>query len=180
VSHYHNTTGFGSPLAALPAPAIPPLTANAAAAPTATLLASPAAVPATDRPVAGFPGADLANEMAQRYGLDPAILAAQAAATPGLRPGLLEQLGADANDPRSVADASARYLAAATKELGGVVSGLGALQAGPGPASRSELSLPVQQWIDRVVTKADQLRQPAAAPKPLTLPAPEKAVIHLP
>ena len=181
VSHYHNTTGFGSPLGALPPSTIPALAPVTPVAPPATLLSTATTVVGAEQSVTGFAGADLANEMGHRYGLDPAILAAQSATMASLRPELLAALGADPNDPRSVADATARYLVAATQELGDVVSGLAALEVGSGAASRSELPLAVQQWVDRVVAKADDLRQPpVAAPDPaITLAEPAQAVIRI-
>ncbi len=200
VSRFHNTTGFGSPLAApdplavtptAPAvPAVPTAATSAAATPSPTLAtAVPAptltpsepAAPVDDlEPVKGFAGAAVANELGERYGLDPALLAAQTATLTSLRPELLEALGADPADPRSVADATARYLVAATTELGDVVSGLAALEVGSGLASRSELSLEVLRTVDRVIHQADEYRRltPAAATVP-TLPEPTQAVIHV-
>jgi cell wall-associated NlpC family hydrolase len=176
VSHYHNSTAFGSPLAALPAATTP---AEAAPAVSLDSVSAKPGAPA-EQSVHGIEGADLAIELGQRYGVDPALLAAEVASSAGLRSELLAELGADAHDRRSVADATVRYLVAAREELGDVVSGLAALHAGAGPASRAELSTPVQQWVDRVVKKADQLHQPApAASAVLTLPAPSQAVVKV-
>jgi cell wall-associated NlpC family hydrolase len=192
VARWRKATGFGAPLggdvAALTVappspsePTVPPLQAAPAHPTTPTPKTMPTPAPASS--VLTTPS-EIADEAGARYGMDPALLVARAAlahdaagvggrrvAAPALRPDLVAALGVDPTDPRSVTDATARYLVAATTELGDVATALAALDIGAGAASASRWPGAVERDVDQVLARADELNHPAA-------PAPPKGLEH--
>jgi NlpC/P60 family len=188
VSRWRKATGFGAPLgaAAVPlsiatsSPTLPtspalstkPAPLTKSAVPTPTVSSAPA-LPSTST------ASEIADEAGRRYGMDPALLVARATLSPDdapevgdgvgattLRPDLVAALGVDPADRRSVADATARYLVAATTDLGDVATALAALEIGAGPASASTWPEAVKTQVDGLLARADELSHPTGPPTP--------------
>lgn len=102
--------------------------------------------------VNSVPYASLFNEIGQRYGIAPALLAAVAKAESGFNasarspagamglmqfmPGTAAGMGVNALDPRSAVEGAARYLKSNLQRFGSVDLALAAYNAGPGNVSK--------------------------------------------
>ncbi|MGY1630989.1 NlpC/P60 family protein [Geodermatophilus sp. SYSU D01186] len=127
--------------------------------------------------LSGVPYADLFTRAGNRYGVDPALLAAVAstesgfdasAVSPAGAQGLMQfmpataaGLGVDALDPASAVDGAARYLRQLTDRFGSTELGLAAYNAGPGTVSRFGGIPPypeTQNYVRSVMSKAETYR----------------------
>ena len=139
----------------------------ATSAPAATLLGPTAAVaadaPRTLRRDPNDPTAEvalrLAEETGQRYGVDPAILAA----VTRVRPEVILALAGDQPDLAATLDATARYLVVATRQLGDVASAVAALEVGAGTASTAVWPDDLGASVRATLDDADTRRAPVAA-----------------
>jgi soluble lytic murein transglycosylase-like protein len=112
----------------------------------------PSSLPATGTSALGVPYGDLFTSAAQRYGIDPALLAGVAKVESGynaravspagaqglmqLMPGTARGLGVDPLDPRQAIDGAARLLKRNLDEFGSIPLALAAYNAGGGAVHR--------------------------------------------
>jgi hypothetical protein len=136
---------------------------------------TPAAVTGTSSSasLAGVPYANLFTSAGNRYGVDPAILAAVASQESGFNssavspagaqglmqfmPSTAQGLGVNAFDPSSAVDGAARYLSNLQKQFGSTALALAAYNAGPGAVSRYGGIPPyteTQNYVSAVTSKA--------------------------
>jgi hypothetical protein len=127
--------------------------------------------------LAGVPYADLFTRAGNRYGVDPALLAAVAsqessfdsgavssAGAQGLMqfmPDTARGLGVNALDPASSVDGAARYLSDLSTQFGSTPLALAAYNAGPGTVSRYGGIPPyteTQNYVNSVLSKAEAYR----------------------
>ncbi|MCU1669418.1 MAG: Lytic transglycosylase catalytic [Blastococcus sp.] len=135
-----------------------------------------AATPATSggsSTLAGVPYANLFTSAGNRYGVDPAILAAVASQESGFNssavssagaeglmqfmPTTAQGLGVNPFDPSSAVDGAARYLSSLQTQFGSTDLALAAYNAGPGAVSRYGGIPPyseTQNYVSAVTSKA--------------------------
>ena len=138
--------------------------------------AAPTARP-TGSALAGVPYSDLFTRAADKYGMDPSLLAAVArqesgfnasAVSPAGAQGLMQfmpataqGLGVNALDPGSAIDGAAKYLSNLTRQFGSTELALAAYNAGPGTVSRYGGIPPypeTQNYVSSVMSKAEAYR----------------------
>jgi peptidoglycan DL-endopeptidase CwlO len=136
-----------------------------------------AATSAAGTALTGVPYANLFTQAGNRYGVDPALLAAVASQESGFDPsavsaagaqGLMQfmpstaqSLGVNPLDPASAVDGAARYLAGLIGQFGSTSLALAAYNAGPGAVS-SYGGIPpyaeTQNYVRAVTSKAEAYR----------------------
>lgn len=151
--------------------------ANSAASPAAAPTASPTTAPTSvgidsmTRVGDDVPYAALFNEIGERYGVDPALLASVAqiesafdpsAISPAGAQGLMQfmpatagEMGVDSFDPASAVDGAARYLRRELDRFGSVELALAAYNAGPGAVQRHGGVPPfpeTQRYVEKVLS----------------------------
>ena len=127
--------------------------------------------------LAGVPYANLFTQAGNRYGVDPALLAAVASQESGFNseavsaagaqglmqfmPSTAQSLGVNALDPASAVDGAARYLSSLTQQFGSTSLALAAYNAGPGAVSSYGGVPPyaeTQNYVRAVTSKAEAYR----------------------
>jgi cell wall-associated NlpC family hydrolase len=133
----------------------------------------PAAATGRSSTLAGVPYANLFTSAGNRYGVDPAILAAVASQESGFNssavspagaqglmqfmPSTAQGLGVNPLDPSSAVDGAARYLSSLQTQFGSTDLALAAYNAGPGAVSRYGGIPPyaeTQNYVSAVTSKA--------------------------
>jgi peptidoglycan DL-endopeptidase CwlO len=135
---------------------------------------TPATATAGGAALGGVPYADLFTRAGNRYGIDPAILAAMASQESGFNAGAVSKagaaglmqfmpataqgLGVNPLDPSSAVDGAARYLSSLKQQFGSTDLALAAYNAGPGAVSRYGGIPPyaeTQNYVSAVTRKAE-------------------------